>query len=219
MTQDHEPYQPTLGVTDDLAGTLEALPLTFGELPTSAMDDLDVTVVGLSVRVATHEVSTTRDGREIVDDRDQLVMDLRVNNWEEAGLQDQYVGQRFNLRPAITKADGSVTRGKPVQSSGWGGWLAALEQFGISGEPKMAEHYQLTAQTDLIGLHFQRKGEQRKIEGRDGAADSTYTSYLPAEIYGWDNDVRTETGLAPIVPDPENEGRFVKGEGASRSRR
>lgn len=218
MTQDREPYQPNIGINDDLAGTLDALPLVFGELPSSALDDLDLTIIGLSVRLATHEVSTTRDGREIVDDKDQLVMDHRINNWEEAGLSDQFLGQRFNLRPAIHKADGTATRGRPVQNSGWGGWLAALEQFGISGDPKMAAHYQLTAQTDLIGLHYQRKGEQRKIEGRDGAADNTFTAYTPAQIYGWDNEVRAEQGLPPITPDPENEGRFIKGE-AARSRR
>lgn len=202
-----DPYQPqAIGIEDDDAHTLESISVGFDELPVGGLDGAILTIVGISIYTGSGQEIQNRDGSTRIDN-DRLTFDCRVENRDDIDYADEFAPINFTLKKPRER-DGKLQRPDPRRNSGWGSFLAALEEIGVSKNPEKATIFRMEEIKDLYGMQWGLRKATNTFTAN--GREQQYQTNVPTEIYGWVNEVREQHGLAPIVEDESTPGHFVK---------
>lgn len=185
-----------IGVSADWEDQLGSLVTDTSELSEGMLADVRVTLIGLEPIKGgetreSNRIDPNTGLKETYVTPDQVCMHLRVDGWEDIGLESDTIQQYFNL-PRANERNGKIVRAAPGVNSVYGIWLKALEGLGVSSNPDAAYKYQFVKLPDLIGLQFHRmKVEYDMGNGRKAKYD------VPTDVFGFDNEVRADAGLPP----------------------
>lgn len=184
----------TVGVTDDILESLDGLVLNTDDLAVGGLlGDIDVTIIGLDRELGGEtRLRDKNDPSSSYVTPEALVIQLRVDNALDIGLEADDTRQRLTLPKQITGRDGNVRRQKPSANGAYGIWLSTLQSLGVSAKPEEASVYHFTGLRDLIGLQYHRvMTDFASFDGR------TFQVAVPTEIYGIDNELRASLNLPP----------------------
>jgi hypothetical protein len=184
--------RPTvLGVDDDTLNMFSTLTTSVESLSDGMMADLGVTIIGIEGKRGGEELESKTKPGEYYTTQDQMIIHLRVDDAFEKGFETGDIQWYLNL-PREVEKDGQRSRADPGRQSDYGVFLTDLEALGVSANPANAAFFHFESVKDLVGLHFRRI--QRAVEQRDGTSRRQFRA---EDLYGIDNDVRTELGLPP----------------------
>lgn len=189
-----EERKPIYGIdpenADAIADAFGALPTDVEELPEGGMADIRATIVGFGFQEGGETKPSQDDPTETFVTSDTLILHLRVDDWEEQGLENSHTVQFLRLPKMLPNG----TRAKPTKNSAYGIWMGAWDGLGISSDPEKAFVLQIGSVGDLLGIMIHRKRETFEF----GQGGRTFNVDCPVEIIGVDKKVRKDAGLSPM---------------------
>ena len=182
---------------DEINSALDQLPADSDELSEGGLAEADMTIMGFGFQQGGEEKVDERSGKTF-ETTDALVVHLRIDNAEDLGLDDDSTVQFIRLPKKNKKGQ----RGTPTKNSSYGAWLAAWEQLGVTSNAAMAHRFHLAdGIRSLAGIKFHRSVTRYELDN-----GTSFTVPIPTDVFGFDNEVRTESfGMeaAELIALPE----------------